>query len=228
VKKICVLVAATLAVSCGYAQTHAKPAKTHQQASSTPATAAPKATGPTGFGAIRLGMTQSAIEALQASDGTYLAGPLEPDTSTVTLPPDAVKVKGELVTPLGSEPGKVSLTFTSGLLTAMSVTLAEGQFAQAKSQLIEKYGEGKLDDDRKDEQCLYGNGSNFKVNSGAVAHRWVQSMSANDQIKGAAIEYTIDMCPPSLRSPYVGPTTVRFIVLSLAHPDSNAKAANLF
>lgn len=231
-KKLCFLVAAILTVSGGYAQTQPNPKKPRQIANQAPAAklaplAVPKPTGPSGFGPLKLGMTREAVEGRQASDGVYLVWPLSPDTSNFAVPANTELVKSQVLTPLDNNPEKISLTFTSGLLTGFVVTLNDTSFGKVKSQLIEKYGTGKIDDDRKDEQCIYRNGSNFKVNSGSVATRWTQSVLPTEEIKSALVEYTVNWCPPSLNGPTVGPSTTLYLSVQQVHVDQTPKA-NLF
>ncbi|WP_175161735.1 hypothetical protein [Paraburkholderia fynbosensis] len=220
-------IAALLVAAGAHADNHKK--KDHA-AQMTPAASAPVAaapTGPVGFGALKLGMTRESVEALSANDGFYLTESLKPEASRFPPPNGGERFKALALTPLGPNPEKVSLTFTEGVLTAFSVTLDDATFEQARQQLVAKYGPGQQTDDRKDEQCIYRNGANFKINWGSVASRWVQDISPTEQVKSSATEFTVDMCPPSLDGPRLGASTTRFIVMEKVHVDATPKA-NVF
>ncbi|TCG02883.1 hypothetical protein BZM27_52555 [Paraburkholderia steynii] len=66
-------------------------------------------------------------------------------------------------------------------MTGFTLDLDDSQFEQVKSQLVAKYGAGKLDDGMKDEQCLYRNGANFKVTSGTKTTQWRQHVSPTEE-----------------------------------------------
>ncbi|CAD6536179.1 hypothetical protein LMG27952_03115 [Paraburkholderia hiiakae] len=216
----------TLSLTDAYAQTKHSAKGPRTSASATKATAAPPApTGPVGIGALKIGMTQSAVEALTAADGIYAVEPLAVDTQqNATAGDGAARYTTRMMTPLdASKSSRVRLTFRDDKLSGFSIEIDDSPFDQALAQLSSKYGSGEFSDDRKDEQCVYRNGANFKVNSGSVTHRWTQRISDREQIKAAAVAYTIAFCPPSLSGPSLDPTTAHFISISDVQVDPTPK-----
>lgn len=159
-----------------------------------------KPTGPVGFGPIKFDMSKEELEALLAGDSVYLAGPLtvkemknyEPKEGTVWY-------EGQLMVPQSSSPVKSTFVFANGKMTYFSMEPHEITWADMQKQVAEKYGAGELKDDQKEEQCIYKNGSNFKILSGTKSVTWRQATSATEQITTSASDMQFAMCPASLR-----------------------------
>ncbi|RAR51658.1 hypothetical protein C7401_13618 [Paraburkholderia unamae] len=179
------------------------------------------ATGPQGFGAIKIGMTREALEQLKEGDGVYLVAPLTAEASNEPLPPGASKFATRIMTPFDGGAIEATFTIVSDVVTGMSLKLSESAFEMAKSQIAAKYGRGKLADTRKAEDCLYRNGAHFKVKSGFVANFWRQSLSPTDQITTSAVEFLIDLCPSSLADDRTPPTIERYISVEKTHLDAS-------
>ncbi|WP_321902048.1 hypothetical protein [Paraburkholderia tropica] len=171
-------------------------------------------------------MTFNAVSALTEADGIYPVQPLQVDTRNTARGNGGMSYRARMRTPLDTDDSTpVSFSFVDGKLIGFSVELDDSHFARAMTQIVDKYGKGELADDRKDEQCLYRNGANFKVNWGALSHRWTQRISDNTVIQTSATEFTVAMCPPSLDGPALEPSTSHHIsfdeIVSAPKPTSN-------
>jgi len=165
---------------------------------------APKATGPVSFGAIKLGMTKAQVEALTAQDGFYLQSPMTtyvyPKSSTPVEGVD--KFDGALITPYRPSSVPSVFTFKNDSLTVFSINLEKDEsLAEELKKMVEKkYGQPKIDDTMKEEQCLYKNGSNFKIKSGLTMSTWTQELndSTAEVITTSFTDMRIAICPSSL------------------------------
>ncbi|SAK97710.1 hypothetical protein AWB79_07505 [Caballeronia hypogeia] len=216
-------VAVLLAVSVTGALAAQPSKKPHAAAQST------KASGPAGYGALRLGMSRTDVEALQASDGIYLT-----DALTVAAPNEKFPLRdGEeafdahVMTPVGTDATGAHLTFTNGKLTSLTIDLDSFQSQEVSKQLAGKYGTGTADDDMQEEECRYGNGTNFKISYGIQSIVWRQRVSSTREIATTLSNLRIEMCPASLRSPKIGPIERRWVNLKIVDPQDEAKK-NLF
>jgi hypothetical protein len=161
-----------------------------------------KPTGPAGFGPVKIDMSKDELEALTASDGVYLSGALTPKEEKYGKPPEGtVRFEGQMMIPLSSSPVKASFTFQDNKLRYFSMELHEIIFDFAQKQIAEKYGTGEVKDEQKEEQCIYKNGSNFKLINGTKEVIWHQAISSTDQITTSATDMQIARCPSSLRDP---------------------------
>lgn len=190
--------------------------------------------GPSGLGSLKIGMTKEAIEALQASDGAYLSEPMvkyvpqhHPLIAKYRPPiPEGVdQYKVSIVSPLSDLPLKSELTLDHGKLSHLNVIIEESSdpllFDKIKKQVAEKYGTGTQEDTRKEEQCIYKNGANFKVMSGQITTRWIEKLSPTQTIHTSLIETLIESCPTSLR---YGRDQIKSKNLSIRLVDSEAEA----
>ncbi|HDR9184579.1 TPA: hypothetical protein QDB06_005207 [Burkholderia vietnamiensis] len=220
-------IAAALAISNVHAQTQSKNKKAHQPTNITKAAPSATPTGPSGFGAIKIGMTRESLERLKAADGVYLVGPLVPhESSAPNRDKNESLYTAMIATPFDREPREASFTFSAGALTGFSIKLDDAAFAQAKSQLADKYGAGKPDNDQHEEQCVYGNGAAFKVTWGTVATVWNQRISDTERISSSASELTLDACPPRLDMPHIGAMISNYLSIRLVKADPSKP--NLF
>lgn len=169
---------------------------------------APKATGPVSFGAIKLGMTKAQIEALTAQDSFYLQSPMTlyvyPKNSTPIEGVD--KFDGALITPYRTSTVPSVFTFKNDALTSFYIDLEkEESLADELQKMVEKkYGQPKIDDSMKEEQCLYKNGSNFKIKSGLTMTTWTQELAdSTDVITTSFTDMRVAMCPSSLRNTFI-------------------------
>lgn len=192
----------------------------------TPAQQQAIATGPVGFGPIKIGMTKDELEALPAGNGNiFLTGPLTVQEMK-TLLEGTTWYKGELNIPITSSPVDLLFAFKNEKLAYFSMNLDEGTWEYMQKQISEKYGAGELNDGRKEKQCIYQNGSNFKLISGTKSVTWHQVISPTEQINTLAINTQIAVCPPSLRDPMPSLKTI-LISFSLA-PIKRETSKSLF
>jgi hypothetical protein len=186
------------------------------------------AQGPTGLGALKLGMTKEGIESLQVTDGVYLDSPMSPYKYRRETPKEGVDIFiAKLVTPLRAEPIEAVLTFESSQLTELYMKLTDNTFDRIKGQIVEKYGAGKVNDRMKEEQCIYKNGSSFKVTGGAVSITWNQGSIPSDQIETKLQEIVIAPCPSSLRETLININS-KCLSVRRANSPVEVKSKNLF
>jgi hypothetical protein len=186
-----------------------------------------KPTGPVGFGPIKFDMSKEELEALPASDSVYLSGPLTVKEMKNYKPKEGtVWYDGQLKIPQSSSPVKSTFVFENGKMTYFSMDLHEITWDFMQKQIAEKYGAGELKDDQKEEQCIYKNGSNFKLVNGIKTVTWRQVTSPTEQITTSATDMQIAMCPSSLRDPMFSSKT-KSISFSLA-PIKRESSKSLF
>jgi hypothetical protein len=187
--------------------------------------------GPTGFGGLKLGMTREEIEALADPEPVRPAGPLTPYQYKYTTPKAGEdKFEVPLSTPLGSSPIEAVLTFEGGRLTNLFLKLnaSSSMLEQLSKQIAEKYGPGVTEDTRKEEQCIYKNGANFKLTSGVVKTKWIEDTSPNERIESILSDVSIESCPSNLRYGGIGPVKIRSLTIQRTSPTAEAKPKNLF
>jgi hypothetical protein len=159
------------------------------------------AAGPVGFGSITMGMSKEAVESLKAEDGIYLASPMTEYTYKSSAPrPGEDKYDALIVNPFSKEPFKSVLTFEGGKLLSLYLDLKESSpvFENVKRQITEKYGEPKAENSMKEEQCIYRNGSNFKISSGTIRYRWLEEHAAAGRVETTLLNWEFRMCPVNL------------------------------
>ncbi|GAA5181228.1 hypothetical protein GCM10025771_27680 [Niveibacterium umoris] len=183
-------------------------------------------TGPVGFGALKIGMTKDAVEALNEADGIYLAGPLVPDVSKEGLPENKAKFKTSVASPLNAKPMEASLTFENGKLSRLSLTVDDRK-ERVKALISEKYGAGKVQDTREEKQCAYRNGAVLKATSGYIKTTWVEPISETEQVEAGLSELTMETCPGSLKYEMFRFATASLTIERVPMNDKN-NAANLF
>ena len=165
----------------------------------TPATQQARATGPVGFGPIKFGISKDELEALPAGDGNvFLTGPLTVKEMK-KVQEGAVWYKGQLKIPMASSSVESTFVFKNEKMTYFSMDLHEVTWEFMQKQIAEKYGAGEVKDDQKEEQCIYKNGSNFKLISGTKSVTWRQVISPTEQITTSATDMQFAICPSSLR-----------------------------
>lgn len=161
-----------------------------------------KATGPNGFGPVKIDMSKDALEALTPNDGVYLSSALAPKEKRGDAQPDGtVSYTGKMTTPLSPTPIDTEFTFHDGKLSFFSMDLRETAFDFAQKQIADKYGAGEVKGDLKEKQCIYENGSNFKVLDGLKIATWRHAISTTEQIVTSATDMQMASCPSSLDDP---------------------------
>ena len=160
------------------------------------------AKGPVGIGKLEIGASRSAVEALTPSDGAYLNSPLKPYEYKHSSPVAGEdKFNTTIASPLSDEPLEAVLTFVGDQLQSIYVDLGDSNriVDSVKALIASKYGEPKVDNTMKEEQCLYKGGQNFKVSSGTIRYSWKQDRPKAEAISAWVSDTVIDICPSNLR-----------------------------
>lgn len=160
------------------------------------------AKGPVGIGKLEIGISKEAAQALTADDGVYLSTPMTPYVHKYSQPkPDEESFDARLTSPLSDQPLKAVLTFAAGTLKSLYVSFDESSAVhdRAKELIASKYGDPVVENTMKEEQCIYRNGSNFKVSSGTIKHKWLQERQGLEPVSTEISDTVIDICPSSLR-----------------------------
>lgn len=204
------------------------------QAKTVQATVAPERTptGPNGFGAIKIGMTKEAIESLSEQDGIYLVEGMKPfEYKYVSPKPGEDMFVAQVVSPISSSPLKATFTFIEGELTVIVVNLGSDQslYDKVEAQISEKYGKGREINGRKDEMCIYRNGSNFKLPNGDIRTKWVDSISASIDIETETLDLLINSCPSDLRHGTTGGVNMKSLSIKrIVKSAASGKSVNPF
>ena len=189
-------------------------------------------TGPNGFGSIKIGMTKDAIEQLTEKDGVYLASPMTGYVYKYGSPVEGFdKFDAKIITPLSSERISIVLTFKADELVSLSISFEgiPGGYERSKAQITEKYGPGKEVNNRKEEQCIYKNGANFKVTNGSIISTWIDEISKDERIETRMNDWILNICPSNLRYSSVGESGVKSISIQKLQNSKEAdKAKSLF
>lgn len=179
------------------------------------------AKGPVGIGKLEVGVSRSAVEGLSPSDGVYLASPLEPYEYKHSTPVSGEdKFNAKIVSPLSDQPQEAVLTFVAGQLQSINIDLGDSNriVDGVKSLITSKYGEPKVDNSMKEEQCVYKGGQNFKVSSGAIRYEWKQDRPNAEAVTASLSDVVMDMCPSNLRYA-IGAIKVKSLTIGIAKPE---------
>lgn len=238
-KKIFVFAIATISLGICFAQvkptTKVNPSLNQNQSKTATASPPPPPrtpTGPNGFGSIKIGMSKEALEQLTDKDGVYLSSPLTPYVYKYGSPVEGIdKFDGKITTPLSTQSISGVFSFQSNELRSFYVNFEgiPGGYERAKGQISEKYGPGKEVNDRKEEQCIYKNGSNFKVTTGSIKFTWVDEISKDERIETSMDDWILSSCPSNLRYGGVTETGIKSMTIQkLQNSKGSSKATNLF
>jgi hypothetical protein len=176
--------------------------------------AKPSPTGPTGIGSIKLGMTKEAVLALSVDEPVRIVGELTPTVEKTAPAAGVERFDGAIALPHATEPTKITLTLKDGVLHAITL-MADGEdqtLERLAKQVAERYGAGKIQDSRKEEQCIYRNGNSFTLKRGVVATLWSTAAEEGKIVATSFAELDFSMCPSDLRYG----TTLRMKVKSLS------------
>ncbi|WP_448251643.1 hypothetical protein [Ottowia oryzae] len=178
------------------------------------------AKGPVGIGKLEIGMSRTAIEGLAVDDGVHLNSPLTPYQNKYYEPkPGEDRFDTMLITPFSKDPLKSVLTFSDGILKSIYIDLGDSSriVDQVKELITEKYGEPKVDNSMKEEQCIYKGGANFKISSGSIRNSWTQDRPNAEPISTSLSDTVIDTCPSTLRYA-IGAMKSRSLTIGVAQP----------
>lgn len=196
-----------------------------------PAPAPRVPTGPTGFGSLKIGMSKEALEKLTENDGVYLQSPMTSYIYKNSTPIEGVdKFDAKIITPLSLQSVSTVLTFQNDELTSFYMNFEGVPTGYEKSlrQITEKYGPGKETNDRKEEQCIYKNGANFKITTGAISSTWIEEVSSSERIQTRLSDWVFSLCPSNLRYGGVSETGIKSMSMQRLKPTAETEKKNLF
>jgi len=179
------------------------------------------AKGPVGIGKLEIGVSRAAVEALSQSDGVYLGSPLEPyEYKHSSAVPGEDKFSTKIVSPLSDQPQEAVLTFVGGQLQSIYVQLGDSNriVDSVKALITSKYGDPKVENSMKEEQCLYKGGQNFKVSSGVIRYDWKQDRPNAESVTASISDLVIDVCPSNLRYA-TGAFKSKSLTIGIAKPE---------
>lgn len=127
---------------------------------------------PLGLGPIRLGMTKEAFDALPREGEVTLSSKLVEDKARTRPDIEELWFNALLRSPLTKKPSKVTLAFSMGVLTFLSLDLDASGLDEAESRLKAKYGAPKVTVKDSEEQCSHRNGANLKLSSETRRANW--------------------------------------------------------
>ncbi|QEO96964.1 hypothetical protein [Xanthomonas oryzae] len=146
------------------------------------------AQGPTGIGALQIGLTKAQVLALP-SRGVHLAAPMldVPDDAFSSTPAGTEKFSATVMTPWRSEPMESSLTFEGGKLALITLRWRNDSVLMTTViiQISEKFGPPKESDERRVESCPTSAGASEQVHSGMLTRSWKQTNGKRVILTGA-------------------------------------------
>lgn len=209
-------------------------AKGHATISSEPTkktSLSASAKGPTGIGALKIGMSKEAVDALISNDGVYLSAPMTPYEYKNSSPiPNEDRFNALLISMISAKPLEAVLTFSGNALKSIFVTLetSSSMLEEVKGQISSKYGEPKVENSMKEEQCIYKNGANFKISTGDISYKWLLSQPKGEKIETSLSELVYETCPSNLRYSSIGAIKIQTLSIRIANDKLDNKAANPF
>lgn len=164
-------------------------------------------TGPTGILKLKIGMTKEEVDALTSTDDIFLSEQLVENTK---LNKFGKWYDGKLKFPLSDDPVKTTMVFDNeGSLSYFSLELSEKILEGIEKQLVEKYGAAKVEEKNKEEQCIYKNGANFKLQNKDLKMIWTTSWKDSFEVK-TSINFLVEhySCPENLSSIMLSPIKI--------------------
>lgn len=156
------------------------------------------AAGPVGLGYLKMGMSKGAIEQGDEKGAIKLLEPLQEVKLSSTSPIADAYYTAPALLPFSTEPVKLNLGFKDGTLSLINVGIPdEAMESKIREELEGKYGPPTIDDRRKDEQCIYKNGTNFTLKSGVFSVGWKDEESSTTTALNLV---HFQSCPYSLSS----------------------------
>lgn len=189
------------------------------------------AKGPTSFGPLSIGMSQSQVVNLPADSSFRLVGDLVLDTGYRSTPPDEGQQTFDsmIKTPFDEKPLKIALTFKNEELISIFLSLGESEklFNELRSQITEKYGQVRPVNRRKTEQCIYRNGANFQIQRGYIKYTWTQKKGSKVLVQTELSDYIADSCSDNLAS-RIGAVNLKSLTISSQPVVETKKKQNAF
>lgn len=161
-----------------------------------------KHAGPNGLGPIKIGLTKDALEQLGEKDGAYLSEPMTPYDDKYSKPVEGVeKYETTIRVSFLNKAALSVLTFHQNVLVRIYLKFNKDDYLyeSLKDQITEKFGSGKSEDNKRERQCTYRNGANFKLQIGSRTTTWTNNISSDELIKTEMLDWTGGGCPLDLR-----------------------------
>lgn len=158
-------------------------------------------TGPLGIGNIKVGMSKAEVEAIPAEDLVALTAPMTPAKLKKEAQPGEETFESKIKMPGADSSLSTMLTFNAGKLVSIQVNTDQSSDAfleGLEKQVSDKYGSPTVKDSRTEENCIYRNGSNFKISKGEITKRWTTSLEGMGVIETSLWHLKIANCPESL------------------------------
>lgn len=163
-------------------------------------------TGPMGILGLKIGITKDAVEALTATDEVFLAEQL---VEKAKSPRHGTMYMGKLKTPLYADSLPISMVFDGeDTLTIFRLDLPEDITDGVEKQLIAKYGAPKVEEKNEEEQCIYKNGANFKLQKKERKATWITLWKDSVHVETTIMSLVTPSCPGNLRYENVSATNI--------------------
>lgn len=148
------------------------------------------ARGPTGIGALQIGLTKAQVAALPAR-GVHLASPLavaSKEDFASAPPAGEERFTTTVVTPWRSQPLDSSLTFQDGKLAFITLRWRNDSMLMTNvvAQVSEKFGPPKESDERRVESCPTYGGASERISSGMLTRSWKLTNGKQVIVTGAS------------------------------------------
>lgn len=154
------------------------------------------ATGPSGMGAIRLGMSKDALMALSVDEPVRLVSELTRVVKKTDSSLGVEEFEGLIAVTLRDKPVEANFTFKDGVLHLLSLRIAgEDTFIESlATKIAVQYGAGKVVDSRGDRQCIFRNGNSFTIRHGFVVTTWFTPSADGKVIQASFMDSTFKSC----------------------------------
>jgi hypothetical protein len=176
-----------------------------------PVKAEPVPTGPSGFGPFRIGMRKDEVEVIKDGAVALISPLVLIDFSKMPerKPPEGEDVfKSNLKTPYSDNFLRSEFRFKHGILTSVNVAFEHNENTRdyLKSQIQEKYGPPVEKNERQEEQCLFKNGTNFKITPGVIRNTWTTNGGPGTIFVTTITDLLLESCPSRLDVPKSSPS----------------------
>jgi hypothetical protein len=188
------------------------------------------ATGPSGMGAIRLGMSKDALMALSVDEPVRLVSELTRIVKKTDSSLGVEEFEGLIAVTLRDKPVEANFTFKDGGLQLLSLRIAgEDTFIESlATKIAVQYGAGKVDDSRTEKQCIFRNGNSITIKSGYIITSWSTLSVDGKVIQTSFANYTFKSCPLNLGDNLAFSMKSQILVISLEDQANVSPKNNLF
>lgn len=168
--------------------------------------------------------------AISGDELVHIVGDLTPVIEKTPPSPGIEWFDGKISIPITPELVKATFRFKDGLLYSFSLSSQKDDrlVERLAAQVAERYGPGKVEDDRKEEQCIYRNGNSFTLKSGLLSTYWTAYSDDGRIIETRHTELDINSCPANLRDGSTGGIKVTSFSIGIAEKKVPDPKKNLF